>query len=257
MRGETRTRVFFFRPSCFIDSFPLVRARIRTPPTPHPPAYPHTPTPAWPPPRPPPMSKMYVLKRDGRKEAVSFDKITARITKLSYALNTDFCDPVRLERRGEGGGCVWLAWGVGVGGWVRVVRPRARASGGVVRGREKARRFFFLSNGAPLFCLGAAPPCRRPRPPARSPGPGVADARGPSPGGRGRAIGSGQGLPGAAASRRARQPSESGPPPRPSFSHVALDVRSPAAWPPGPGGAPIWPATMPGMCLVGPVALSG
>lgn len=38
---------------------------------------------------------MFVLKRDGRKEPVHFDKITARITKLSYGLNTDFCDPVR------------------------------------------------------------------------------------------------------------------------------------------------------------------
>ena len=30
---------------------------------------------------------MYVLKRDGRKEAVKFDKITARIKKLCYGLN--------------------------------------------------------------------------------------------------------------------------------------------------------------------------
>lgn len=41
---------------------------------------------------------MFVLKRDGRKEPVHFDKITARITKLSYGLNTDFCDPVSLRR---------------------------------------------------------------------------------------------------------------------------------------------------------------
>lgn len=40
---------------------------------------------------------MFVVKRDGRKEPVHFDKITARITKLSYGLNTDFCDPVRFE----------------------------------------------------------------------------------------------------------------------------------------------------------------
>ena len=38
---------------------------------------------------------MFVIKRDGRKEQVHFDKITARIMKLSYGLNTDFCDPVR------------------------------------------------------------------------------------------------------------------------------------------------------------------
>ena len=36
----------------------------------------------------------YVIKRDGRTEQVHFDKITARITKLSYGLNPDFCDPV-------------------------------------------------------------------------------------------------------------------------------------------------------------------
>jgi ribonucleoside-diphosphate reductase alpha chain len=30
---------------------------------------------------------MYVIKRDGRKEAVKFDKITARIKKLCYGLN--------------------------------------------------------------------------------------------------------------------------------------------------------------------------
>ena len=38
---------------------------------------------------------MFVVKRDGRKEPVKFDKITARINKLSYGLNTSFCDPVR------------------------------------------------------------------------------------------------------------------------------------------------------------------
>ncbi|RWS26858.1 Ribonucleoside-diphosphate reductase large subunit-like protein [Leptotrombidium deliense] len=37
--------------------------------------------------------KMFVVKRDGRKESVMFDKITSRITKLSYGLNTDFIDP--------------------------------------------------------------------------------------------------------------------------------------------------------------------
>lgn len=39
-------------------------------------------------------SKMYVIKRDGRQQEVHFDKITARISKLSYGLNPDFCDPV-------------------------------------------------------------------------------------------------------------------------------------------------------------------
>ena len=40
---------------------------------------------------------MYVVKRDGRKEPVHFDKITARITKLSYGLNPEFCDPVSFS----------------------------------------------------------------------------------------------------------------------------------------------------------------
>ena len=39
-------------------------------------------------------SKMFVIKRDGRKQDVHFDKITARISKLAYGLNPDFCDPV-------------------------------------------------------------------------------------------------------------------------------------------------------------------
>jgi len=41
---------------------------------------------------------MYVVKRDGRQEPVHFDKITARINKLSYGLNPDFCDPVSARR---------------------------------------------------------------------------------------------------------------------------------------------------------------
>jgi hypothetical protein len=40
-----------------------------------------------------------VLKRDGRKEAVSFDKITSRIKRLSWGLPNEFCDPVRASRR--------------------------------------------------------------------------------------------------------------------------------------------------------------
>ena len=35
---------------------------------------------------------MYVIKRDGRKERVLFDKITARISKLCYGLNAEFVD---------------------------------------------------------------------------------------------------------------------------------------------------------------------
>ena len=39
-------------------------------------------------------SKMFVIKRNGLKQDVHFDKITARIGKLAYGLNADFCDPV-------------------------------------------------------------------------------------------------------------------------------------------------------------------
>ena len=46
---------------------------------------------------------MFVIKRDGRKEPVHFDKITARITKLSYGLNPDFCDPVSIPRAAPSG----------------------------------------------------------------------------------------------------------------------------------------------------------
>jgi hypothetical protein len=37
---------------------------------------------------------MYVVKRDGRRMPVAFDKITARVKKLSYGLDARFCDPV-------------------------------------------------------------------------------------------------------------------------------------------------------------------
>ncbi|XP_055844449.1 ribonucleoside-diphosphate reductase large subunit [Episyrphus balteatus] len=40
--------------------------------------------------------KMYVFKRDGRKEEIHFDKITSRIQKLCYGLNMDFVDPVAI-----------------------------------------------------------------------------------------------------------------------------------------------------------------
>lgn len=39
------------------------------------------------------MSKMYVVKRNGRKETVMFDKISSRIEKLTYGLDKDYIDP--------------------------------------------------------------------------------------------------------------------------------------------------------------------
>ena len=41
---------------------------------------------------------MYVIKRDGRKEPMMFDKITARVRKLCYGLNT-LVDPVKVAMR--------------------------------------------------------------------------------------------------------------------------------------------------------------
>lgn len=42
---------------------------------------------------------MYVIKRDGRQEKVHFDKITSRITRLCYALNPNFVDPVIVAQK--------------------------------------------------------------------------------------------------------------------------------------------------------------
>jgi hypothetical protein len=41
---------------------------------------------------------MYVVKRDGRRMPVAFDKITARVKKLSYGLDARFCDPVSVQK---------------------------------------------------------------------------------------------------------------------------------------------------------------
>ncbi|KAJ4950609.1 hypothetical protein NE237_027441 [Protea cynaroides] len=42
---------------------------------------------------------MYVVKRDGRQETVHFDKITARLKKLSYGLSVEHCDPVLVAQK--------------------------------------------------------------------------------------------------------------------------------------------------------------
>ncbi|WP_461789825.1 ribonucleoside-diphosphate reductase subunit alpha [Pedobacter sp.] len=42
---------------------------------------------------------MFVIKRDGRKEAVKFDKITARIEKLCYGFNAELVDPIDVARK--------------------------------------------------------------------------------------------------------------------------------------------------------------
>ncbi len=42
---------------------------------------------------------MLVIKRDGRRESVKFDKITARIEKLCLGLNEDFVKPVEIAKK--------------------------------------------------------------------------------------------------------------------------------------------------------------
>ncbi|XP_061136360.1 ribonucleoside-diphosphate reductase large subunit [Syngnathus typhle] len=45
------------------------------------------------------VGKMHVIKRDGRQERVMFDKITSRIQKLCYGLNSDFVDPAQITMK--------------------------------------------------------------------------------------------------------------------------------------------------------------
>ncbi len=42
---------------------------------------------------------MYVIKRDGRRQKVQFDKITTRLKKLCYDLPADRCDPVIVAQK--------------------------------------------------------------------------------------------------------------------------------------------------------------
>ena len=42
---------------------------------------------------------MLVIKRDGRRESVKFDKITARIEKLCEGLNRDYIEPVEIAKK--------------------------------------------------------------------------------------------------------------------------------------------------------------
>ena len=42
---------------------------------------------------------MFVIKRDGRKEPVKFDKITARIQKLCYGLDPQHVNPILLAMK--------------------------------------------------------------------------------------------------------------------------------------------------------------
>ena len=42
---------------------------------------------------------MLVVKRDGRRESVKFDKITARIEKLCYGLDRNYVEPVDIAKK--------------------------------------------------------------------------------------------------------------------------------------------------------------
>jgi ribonucleoside-diphosphate reductase subunit M1 len=42
---------------------------------------------------------MFVYKRDGRRERVQFDKITARVSRLCYGLDPDHVDPVAITQK--------------------------------------------------------------------------------------------------------------------------------------------------------------
>ena len=46
-----------------------------------------------------PAGRMYVVKRDGEKEEVAFDKITRRIQSLCEGLNPEFVDPVKVTQK--------------------------------------------------------------------------------------------------------------------------------------------------------------
>lgn len=45
------------------------------------------------------VSSMHVVKRDGRREPVMFDKITARIRRLCWGLDERYIDPVLVAQK--------------------------------------------------------------------------------------------------------------------------------------------------------------
>lgn len=42
---------------------------------------------------------MFVVKRNGKREKIHFDKITSRVSKLCYGLNTEFVDPCLITQK--------------------------------------------------------------------------------------------------------------------------------------------------------------
>lgn len=45
------------------------------------------------------MNKYYVIKRSGKQEDISFDKITRRLKSLCWSLNTDYVDPTHIAKK--------------------------------------------------------------------------------------------------------------------------------------------------------------
>ena len=42
---------------------------------------------------------MFVIKRDGRRESVKFDKVTTRIDNLCYGLNMNYIEPIEIAKK--------------------------------------------------------------------------------------------------------------------------------------------------------------
>ena len=42
---------------------------------------------------------MQVIKRNGKREDVSFDKITARVKKMCFGINQKYVDPIEIAKK--------------------------------------------------------------------------------------------------------------------------------------------------------------
>jgi hypothetical protein len=110
---------------------------------------------------------LYVVKRDGREEPVAFDKITARIKKLSYGLSQEFCDPVRATASDDDDIFIIIIRSLCNGAQkiqksLRICQPRARP--GRRRGRAKGGDLFEV-NISSSFSPSSAGGFARERPP--------------------------------------------------------------------------------------------
>ena len=97
---------------------------------------------------------MFVVKRNGQQERVSFDKITSRINKLCYGLDRDFIDPVIISQK--------------------VVQVRSRRQIGLLSASSSffsssCGLSFFRSSLSSLFVGAPAPLSPSARPPAIRP----------------------------------------------------------------------------------------